>query len=67
MQENRECVETNNVFDGILAILFSQLEFLVLDGPTGIGQVDRAVDQGRDTVPEPPPPTATTSAGLTPW
>ena len=37
VQENRECVETNNVFDGILAILFSQLEFLVLDGPAGIG------------------------------
>ena len=49
VQVNRERVETNNVFDGILAIVLGQLEFLVLDGPAGVGDVDRAVDQGRDT------------------
>ena len=45
MQVNSQCVKPDGVLHGVLPVLFCQTDFLVLDGPAGIGDINRAVDE----------------------
>ncbi len=48
MHEDCERIVTDDMLDRVLAVFARQLELLCLDRPTGVGNINRAVDQRRE-------------------